>query len=482
MKKNILISFGSLSIVSSSMLLLIGAACNPNLTSTNSSTQKIVAKVWTTLPDKSALLKVDSQSFSPNKNTSSVITVDSATRYQTMDGFGFALTGGSAQLMMQKLTADVRTNLLRELFLTDNNGIGISYLRISMGSSDLDETVFSYDDMPASQTDPGLTNFNLSVDKLYLIPVLQEIIRLRPDIHLMASPWSAPAWMKSNQNARGGSLNTSNYAVYAAYFVKYVQAMAAAGINIEAVTLQNEPENPDNTPSMLMTAPEEALFVKSYLGPAFQQANLKTKIVVFDHNCDHPQYPISILQDSEAYPYIDGSAFHLYLGDISALSQVQSMFPKKNIYFTEQWTSGKGNFGGDLRWHVRNLIVGASRNWSKNVLEWNLASDENFSPHTDGGCTLCQGALTINSASASITRNVSYYIIAHASKFVPSGSVRIGSNYVDDLYNVAFLTPQGKKVLVVVNDGTANINFTISFRGMYLNSMLPVGAVATYMW
>ena len=418
--------------------------------------------------------------FKRDSTHSATIHIDSTIAFQSMDGFGFTLTGGSAQLMMKKLNAGDRSNLLRELFLATDKGIGISYLRISMGSSDLDDHVFSYDDGTA---DVSLSRFSIDPDRANLIPVLQEILSLNPDIKIVASPWSAPAWMKSNNDVKGGSLNTGSYQVYADYFVHYIQQMASAGITIDAVTVQNEPENPGNTPSMVMTSAQQNDFVKNYLGPAFKTSTIKTKIIIFDHNCDHPDYPISILDDAVTKDYVDGSAFHLYLGDISALSNVHAAHPDKNLYFTEQWTSGKGDFAGDLRWHVKNLIVGAPRNWSRNVLEWNLAADENFNPHTpNGGCTECQGALTINSSSGAITRNVSYYIIAHASKLVRPGSTRILSTIADNLYNVAFITPEGKKVLIVVNDNDSEKYFSIGYHNYLVTTSLKAGAVGTYSW
>jgi len=256
--------------------------------------------------------------------------------------------------------------------------------------------------------------------------------------------------------------------------------MKQEGITIDAITLQNEPENPKNKPSMLMTATEQATFIKNNLGPAFTKAGIKTKIVVFDHNCDHPEYPIAILNDTAARKYVDGSAFHLYLGEIEALSKVHDAHPDKHVYFTEQWTSPEGTFDGDLRWHTRHLIIGATRNWARNVLEWNLAADPEFNPHTDdGGCTMCQGALTIGD---SVTRNVSYYIIAQASKLVRPGAVRIHSTIPDKLFNVAFITPEGKKVLIVVNDSDSEKKFVLQDNGKSVISILPAGAVATYRW
>ena len=436
---------------------------------------------WLTTGDKTSLFEqTRGLSFSDSSNTSSLIEVDTTQQFQTIDGFGYALTGGSASLINEKLNAEERTALLKELFLTDGTNIGVSYLRVSIGASDLDDHVFSYCDLPAGQTDPELKNFSLKEDQKNLIPVLKEIIALAPDIKIMGSPWSAPVWMKTNNLPKAGSLKPEYYDAYALYFVKYVQEMAKEGITIDAITLQNEPENPYNTPSMLMTAQEQADFVKNSLGPAFEKAGIETKIVVFDHNCDHPEYPIAILNDKDAGKYIDGSAFHLYIGEIEAMSKVHEAHPDKSIYFTEQWTSGEGKFDEDLRWHTKHLIVGATRNWSRNVLEWNLAADPNFDPHTDdGGCTQCMGALTIGD---SVSRNVSYYIIAHASKFVRPGSVRVASNITDGLHNAAFVDPDGKKVLVVVNDNDSAKNFVIKHNGRFAETSLTAGAVGTYVW
>jgi glucosylceramidase len=232
---------------------------------------------------------------------------------------------------------------------------------------------------------------------------------------------------------------------------------------------------------MLMTAGEQAVFVKDHLGPVFEKAGLKTKIVVFDHNCDHPEYPIAVLDDVKAKPYVDGSAFHLYLGEIGMLSKVHDAHPDRNIYFTEQWTSPESSFEGDLRWHTRHLVIGASRNWSRNVLEWNLAADPQFNPHTDdGGCTMCQGALTLGQGE--VTRQVSYYIIAHASRWVRPGSVRLASTDEADLPNVAFITPAGEKVMIVLNDSDSEKKFLIRSGQRMAEATLQKGSVATYVW
>jgi len=372
-----------------------------------------------------------------------------------------------------------RAQLLQELFATDQNNIGVSYLRISIGASDLSDHVFTYNDMPAGKTDPTLSQFTLAEEKKELIPVLKQILKINPQIKILGSPWTPPTWMKTNGASKGGSLKPEFYDVYARYLVKYIQEMQKEGIRIDAITVQNEPLHPGNNPSLLMPQDEQTAFIKKSLGPAFTAAKVATKIIVYDHNADRPDYPISILNDPEARKYVDGSAFHLYGGNVEALQDVHEAHPDKNVYFTEQWIGAPANFGGDLLWHVKNLIIGASKNWSKTVLEWNLAADPSQKPFTDGGCTACLGAVTIGET---VSRNPAYYIIAHASKFVYPGSVRIASNGTMSLPNVAFKTPTGQTVLIVMNESDKPIEFNIRYKGKQNSSALSAKTVATFVW
>jgi glucosylceramidase len=230
-----------------------------------------------------------------------------------------------------------------------------------------------------------------------------------------------------------------------------------------------------------MPADQQAAFIRQSLGPVFKTAGIQTKIILYDHNLDRPDYPISILNDRDAAQYVDGSAFHHYAGTIDAMSQVHDAHPDKNLYFTEQWIGAPGDLPNDLKWHVRNLIIGAPRNWAKTVLEWNLSSNPALQPHTDrGGCDRCLGAVTIDGDK--VTRNPAYYIIAHASKFVHPGAVRIGSNVFPNLQNVAFKTPNGKMVLIVLNDGAAAQSFQVQCGEKTFVTSLDAGAVATYVW
>ena len=445
------------------------------------SSPQLAVEHWLTDPSTGVHFQKQLKTDSELPEKPHQIILDQETTYQTMDGFGFTLSQGSALHLLQ-MNADGRKNILYELFGKGENEIGISYLRLSVAASDLNETPFSYDDLTDSlATDPELTHFDFGSDKLDVIPILKEILEINPEIKLMASPWSPPAWMKDNKDTRGGKLLEEFEEAYARYLVKYIQKMEEEGIKLDALTIQNEPLHPGNNPSLLMLPEQQARFVGLYLGPIFRESNITTKIIIYDHNADRPDYPITVLNDSIANPFIDGSAFHLYGGKIEALSEVHQAHPDKNIYFTEQWIGAPGNLAGDLPWHIKNLIIGASRNWAKTVLEWNLTSNPTLTPHTDrGGCDRCLGAITLDGDS--VVRNPAYYIIGHASKFVEPNSVRIDSNLEANLPNVAFLRPDGKKVLIVLNESKIKQSFEVKDKEDEFYGTLNPGAVGTWIW
>ena len=454
--------------------LALAAACGPD-------PDPSTAVLYRTTPDQQHLLRPDTltaQAIAPAGSLQ--IVLDTAQTYQVMDGFGFTLTGGSA-LNLQRMSTPARAAILQELFGEGPEDIRVNYLRLSIGASDLDEYPWSYDDLPEGQTDPELAHFSLGYDTLYLIPTLKEILAIQPGIKLMGSPWSPPAWMKDNKDTRGGSLLPEFYPAYAQYFVKYIQGMAAHGIRLDAVTVQNEPLHPGNNPSLLMLPEAQGEFVKNHLGPAFRDAGITTKIVLYDHNADRPDYPISILDDPQAAAFVNGSAFHLYGGAISALSEVHARHPDKDLYFTEQWIGAPGDFGGDFGWHIAQLMIGAPNNWCKTVLQWNLAADENQEPHTDrGGCTRCLGGITIQGDS--VTRNPAYYIVAQNSKFIPTGSVRIGSTQAKGFGSVAYLRPNGARVVLIQNQGDGAWDLTVSEGTETVSFSLAPGEVGTLVW
>lgn len=438
--------------------------------------------VWLTCADQTRLFQRQTTALdfvNVDAKGLPVIRVDTGQKYQAIEGFGFSLTGGSAMLISRLPLAEKRA-LLEELFLPTREGIGISFLRLSIGASDLSEGCFSYDDMPEGQSDFDLADFDLEAGDIEVIPLLQDILSINPDIKIIATAWSAPTWMKTNRSYIGGKLRPDCYAVYAAYLVKYLQAMREKGITLHAITPQNEPLNQKNEPSMIMEALEQAEFIKNHLGPALQEADLdEVELFCWDHNCDVKEYPLAVFADDDARRYLSGSAWHLYGGDISVLSEMHQAYPEMKLYFTEQWVGSDGEFGGDLLWHVKNVLIGSLNNWSRIVLEWNLASDPFCGPHTPSGEARCVGALTLGEG---ISRNVAYYVIAHASKFVRPGSMRIYSDKHASLPNVAFLTPAGHIVLIALNNGATPLAFAIQCNGKNAFATLPARTVATYVW
>jgi glucosylceramidase len=439
--------------------------------------------VWMTTGDRSKLLQAQPNvTFAADANpTGTVITVDENTTYQSMDGFGAAMTGSSAYLMNRRMSATQRDALMNDLFT--GSGIRLSFLRQTIGASDFSTRSYTYNDMPAGQTDPNLANFSLSTDFDDVVPMLKAARVKNPNLKMMGSPWSAPAWMKENGSLNGGWLNVAWYKTYANYLVKYIQAYQAQGLPVYAITLQNEPlHETSGYPSMRMDPNNQINFVNNDLGPAFASAGINTKIVVYDHNWDRPDYPNAVLANATTRNYVAGSAFHGYGGTVGQQSTTHDAYPSEDIWFTEvsggAWAS---NFGDNLKWNMSNILIGATRNWAKCVLLWNLALDQNYGP-TNGGCTNCRGVVTINNINGTYTREVEYYVLGHASKFVDPGALRIASNFSGSIENVAFKNPDGSKVLIALNNGTASSTFNVKWGGQTFSYTLPAGAVATFKW
>ncbi len=443
------------------------------------------AKVWVTSGDQSSLLAQQSNISITNVSGTATVTLDPAVKYQEIEGFGAALTGSSAYLINKKMSSSQRSSLLKELF-DPSQGIGISYLRMTIGASDFSLSDYSYDDMPSGQTDYALTNFTIDKDREDVVPVFRQIVALSPDIRIMGSPWSPPAWMKTNGSMKGGKLKTDAYESYAQYFVKYIKAFKTEGITIDAITPQNEPlYSTASYPCLDMPAEDQLAFIKNNLGPAFKAEGITTKIISYDHNWDNTNYAISILNDSEAAKFVTGSAFHAYGGSVSAMSVVHNVNPAKGLYFTEisggEWAP---DFSENLQWAMSNILIGATKNWSKNVLFWNLALDQNFGP-TNNGCSNCRGVVTVNSNSGTVTRNVEFYSIGHFAKFVRPGAYRISSSAFAsglNLDNVAFLNTDGTKVLVVSNNGSVQQTFTVSTGTEQFTYTIAKKSVATIVW
>lgn len=437
------------------------------------------ASVILTTPDKENLLKPQANAiFESQASYTNIIEIDEAQTFQDFIGVGAAITDASG-ILIQKLEPQKRGDLIKELF--SPNGLDLSFTRLTIGASDFSPMHYSFNEMPVGQRDDSLKNFSLSQIEGNVIPTTKSAIEANPKLKIMASPWSAPNWMKTTDSMIGGTLRSDAYAAFADYFVKYTNEMRARGINIDYVSIQNEPDfAPKDYPGMKLTPAQRADFVKNHLGPKFAALDNAPKILEWDHNWDQINQPIDVLNDKDAAKFYDGVAWHCYAGDVSAQSKVKNTFPEKNVYFTEcsggEW--GK-NWNDAFGWQVKNLIIGTSRNHARGVLFWNLALDENFGPHL-GGCGDCRGVITINSQSGEITRNMEYYALGHISKFVKPGAVRIQSSDIGgNLDNVAFKNSDGSVFLIIVNTSGLDKTFSIKYQNKFLNLGLARGAAMT---
>lgn len=463
---------------------LYAAGCSGSNEVTREPETRAGAAVWVTTGSQTRLLQ--EQQAIPvtpvNENIAGHrIRLDDAEVLQEIEGYGAALTGSSAFLLNKKLDAAGREALLKDLF-DPEDGIGISYLRITMGASDFSLEDFTYNDLEPGKTDPELAHFSIEKDREDLIPVLRQILTIAPGLKIMATPWSPPAWMKTNGKLAGGRLKPEWYGAYAQYFVKYLRAYEQEGIRIDAISVQNEPLHEAAYPSMLMEANEQLDFIGNHLGPAFERENIGVKILAYDHNWDRPDYPLAVLNDATARKYVAGSAFHAYGGEVSAMSRVHEAFPDKGLYFTEisggEWAK---NFSDNMVWNMRNIFIGTARNWSKNALLWNLVLDENSGP-VNNGCKDCRGVVTLHS-SGSPARNVEYYVTGHLSKFVRPGARRLytdGLPSSSGLEQVAFLNPDGSRVVVVLNSGSESGKIVIQWGKKQLSIVQEPLSTATY--
>ena len=421
--------------------------------------------------------------FGPQRAAALTIFVNDTKQFQTIDGFGASLTDSSAWLLRNKLS-DAQFQKLMERLFDREKGIGLNLLRQPMGSSDFALEDYTYDDMPPGQSDPDLQHFSIEKDERYIIPVLRAALAVNPKIKILATPWSPPAWMKSNDSLVQGSLRPDDYDAMARYFVKFVKAYERAGIPIFDVTMQNEPLNIEaDYPSLLMSSSEQAAFLGTALGPAFRAAGLRTKIFIFDHNWDLTHYPIEVLSDARAAAYTSGIAIHCYGGNAAAQSELHERYPNLPIWLTE-CSGGSWQKGNLLDEQVR-LIIDSTRNWSHSVILWNLALDQNHEPHL-GGCKNCRGVITVKTddGTGEAVPTVDFTALAHVSKFVRPGARRIESNTFGpgSLEDVAFRNPDGSIVLLVLNSGSKPITFNISWKEKYAVYTLPGNSAATFTW
>lgn len=445
------------------------------------------AQAWITTPDRTRLLarQPDIGRSDDDGAPATQVVIDTRRTYQSMLGFGAAITDASAWLIQTRLTAAQRERLLQELYGRQEDGVGFSVARLTIGASDYSRTHYTLDDIAPGTRDDGMAQFSIAPNRADVLPVIQRALAINPALVIMATPWSAPAWMKSNHALLKGTLRPDAYPAYAEYLRRYVAAYEREGVPIAALSIQNEPHHePADYPGMRFEAPQRAEFIGRHLGPLFARHGVRTALLDWDHNWDAPESPLAVLGDSVARRYVRGVAWHCYAGDAAAQSRVHDAFPDTEVWFTEcaggNWAP---DFGDNLAWNTRTLIIGATRNWARTVMLWNVALDEQHGPHL-GGCNDCRGVVTIDRATGRVTRNEEYYALAHASRFVRPGAVRVASTTgIDDIETVAFRNrDDGSLVLVAVNPAKVARALALRVRGQTYRTQLPAGAVATYVW
>ena len=442
---------------------------------------------YVTTADKSRLF--DSEGLElrkPGSMAVNLVTLDSTVTFQTVDGFGPALTGSSCYNLRAVMEPSARMALLKEIF-DPKDGLGFSMVRVTIGSSDFGLDEYTWCDKK------GMENFAAhEYDARDLFPILKEVLSINPDVKIIASPWSAPRWMKRGVNNdkdyyswTSGRLKPECYQDYAEYFVRWIRVMKSQGFDIYAVTLQN-------SMSMYMPWQDQRDFIKTAVGPAFRKAGLDTKILLYDHNynydniSDQQGYPMNILSDPEAAEYIAGSAWHNYYGNPAELDNMVKRFPEKEIYFTEASIGGWApDFGTCLLKDFDNIFIQTLSRENKGVTLWNLALDENYGPKRPGGCQNCYGVVMIDSKTGKVTdRKTQYYNLAHASKVIRPGARRIATKGTakSGVSWLAFLNPDHSYGIIIENTLSESHSFTFSDSGHSVKFTAPAKSIASIRW
>jgi glucosylceramidase len=441
------------------------------------------AEMWLTTADETQKLALQPEIVAAGTATGDeAVVVDTSRRFQRMHGFGAAMTDASAQLF-SRLPDDKRSAIMAELFGRANGGLGLSFTRLTVGASDFSPTHYSYDDTPGNTPDPKLEHFSIAPARQYVLPRVREALAINPDLLVMISPWSPPAWMKTSKSLIQGQLEPRYYQAFADYLARTVEEFGREGVPVSMLTIQNEPDfEPDSYPGMRVNPPQRAEIIGRYVGPTLRARGIKTEILDYDHNWDNPEMPWAVLSDPAARKYIAGVAWHCYEGDVPAQSQVRDAFPDKDVWFTEcsggEWSP---KYAEVLGWMTDKLIIGGANHWSRGVLLWNLALDPAHGPHK-GGCGDCRGVVTIDPATATITRNVEYYVLGHASRFVLPGAYRVSATkHGEGIEATAFLNRDGSRV-AILHRTSGDDPVTIAVDGRRYSLPLAVGSVATLRW
>jgi glucosylceramidase len=446
-------------------------------------TAQTVQAVQTTVDLSKTMASLPAVKFQKKAPVSStVIAVDDRKRFQTIDGFGAAFVEGSAYLLQHELTAPQRAEVMTKLF-SPTQGIGLSAMRMPIASTDLSRTHYSYDDMPAGEQDPGMHHFSVEKDRTDVFPTVREALKLNPKMTLIASPWSMPAWMKTRPTMNGGMLREDAEPAYAKYLVRSLLAFQQEGITPQYLTIQNEPLNETKDyPGTLLKADQAKRLIGRDLGPALRAAGLHTQVLAYDHNWDHPEYPLAVVADAAARPFTAGSAMHCYGGAATVQDGMHDADPSKGIWMTE-CSGGTWQKQPPLA-TTASLIISSTEHWAKAVVLWGIALDPKGNPHA-GGCGTCRGLLTVDSAKkpANITWNGDFYALAHASKFVHPGASHIASTLTGtDVEQVAFRNTDGSIALLAFNAGDSDQTIGLNWHQRTATVTLPAHSLVTYTW
>jgi glucosylceramidase len=439
--------------------------------------------VWLTTDDQSQKLQPQSSvSFSAAVGATNPVVVDETQTYQQVEGFGASFTDTTGYALGELATLSGRNAAMTNLFTRIGGGIGLSFVRNPMAGCDLSRYVYSYDDLPAGQTDINLNSFSIAHDEADIVPLVQQARQLNPQLKIMANPWSPPGWMKDSGSMIGGSLLTNMYGPFAQYFVKYLQAYQADGILVNYISLQNEPLFvPGNYPGMSMDPATQTTVLRDYLLPALAANHLtNTAVLVFDHNWSDSYYPNTVLGDAtvRASPQVAGIAWHGYGGTPGVTLSTEASFPEKGNYLTEH--SGFTGVGDQVRADFEEIIH-VMRSWGKSYVKWNLAADQNDGPHS-GGCGNCSPLVFVNTSTHAVSYGIEFYTLGHFSKFVLPGAYRIYSGNAAGVLSAAFLNPDGSKALVAFNDTTNSVSFQVRWGAKSFSYTLPSYSGATFTW
>lgn len=441
------------------------------------STAGVPVRAWITTGGKRFnSLEVQPWRVSTSQNSSDLV-IDPTQRFQSILGFGGAFTGSSCYLF-SRMGSAARRQLMQDLL--GSGGLRLSMGRTCIGASDYSRTAYSFDESPVP--DPDLKRFSIAHDREYILPVLREAVEINPELFLFSSPWSPPAWMKTGGSLLGGAMRKRYFAAYAQYFVKFLKAYKAEGVTIDAVTPQNEVDTDQDgrMPAALWGQEYEAAFIGEFLGPALRNASLDTKIWLLDHNYNLWGRAVDELSEPSVFKYVDGVAWHGYVGTPDAMSRVHNAFPNKDAYWTEGGPDiSAADYATDwTRWS--STFAAILKNWARCIVAWNLVLDEKGGPNI--GPFSCGGLVTLDSKTQEIMRSGQYWAFAHYSKAVCRGARVIATRCsTAGVEHVAFLNPAGDYVLVLTNQGEER-ELDCRFREKSLHLKLPPNSVITLQW